>query len=593
MDSSGPSGTAAPSADYWPAGPRVFLETFGCQMNELDSQLVRGQLAALGYRFTREPDAADVILYNTCSVREQAENKVLSRVGLVGLRKRGGGRIVLGLLGCMAEREGIDLLRKYPQIDLLCGPGELDRLPLLLDNAMKAGAVDQADRVALQGSRSRRSATLSAAGDNLEMLDLSRAFDPDGAAAGGRSAYVRITRGCNKFCTYCVVPNVRGAEVHRPPEAIVDECRRLADQGVIEVTLLGQTVNHYLYVHGASVSAGGHELPQIGPGSAAHRPGASGAAGADRIRGRRATGFADLLRRIHDEVPAIARLRFVTCYARDFGDDVLEVMAASPRICRYLHAPPQSGSNSVLRRMNRGYTREEFLDFVDRARERLPDVEMAGDIIVGFPGETDEDFEATKSLLRLVRFKNAFIFKYSPRPGTPAFDRLPDDIDESIKRRRNNELLALQAEISREVHVRYVGRRVEVFVERFASRPRSGGPAPGGVELRWEGSPLPGGASQGNGFAGHPVTPVQMSGRTGGDLITVFDLPPGRSPEDLLGRIAAVRVMAARPLLLEGRMASERPQDFAASGKRKLSPQVGVDPASGSGGSVQLCRPPD
>jgi tRNA-2-methylthio-N6-dimethylallyladenosine synthase len=396
------------------------------------------------------------------------------------------------------------------------------------------------------------------------MMDLSRAFDPDHAEAGGKSAYVRITRGCNKFCTYCVVPYTRGAEVHRPPDAIVEECRRLADQGVIEVTLLGQTVNHFVYVHGASVSLGGRELPQVGPGAAAHRPGASDAAGAEKARGRRVTSFADLLRRIHEEVPAIARLRFVTCYARDFGDDVLGVMAESPRICRYLHAPPQSGSNAVLRRMNRGYTREQFLDFVERARERLPDVEIAGDVIVGFSGETDGDFEETKSLLRAVRFKNAFIFKYSPRPGTPAFDRLPDDVEESVKRRRNNDLLALQAEISREVHARYVGRRVEVFVERFDARIRGGGSSPPAVELRWEGSPRPTETGDGNGSTGHGGGPVQMSGRTGGDLITVFDLPRGRSPHDLVGRIVPVRVTGARPLLLEGRMESDGLHDLAA-----------------------------
>ena len=238
-------------------GRRIYLETFGCQMNVLDSELVRGHLMALGYQFTTDRDQADVVLFNTCSVREQAENKVLSRIGLIGVAKRQGSKVILGVIGCMAEREGVDLIRKYPQVDLMCGPGELDKLPMLLDNALKAQAVELADRVALQGNRTRRSATLAATHDNLEMLDLSRAFDPDGAAAGGRSAYVRITRGCNKFCTYCVVPFTRGAEVHRPPDHIVDECRRLAERGVIEITLLGQTVNHYVYTHGLAVSVDG------------------------------------------------------------------------------------------------------------------------------------------------------------------------------------------------------------------------------------------------------------------------------------------------------------------------------------------------
>ena len=216
---------------------KVYLETFGCQMNQLDSELVRGQLAALGYTFTPDAGQADVVLYNTCSVREQAENKVLSRVGRVAQRKREGSPVILGLLGCLAEREGTRLMTRYPQIDLLCGPGELDRLPMLIDNAMRTGAVEAADRVALAGNRSRRSATLSAAADNLELLDLSRSFAPDSPGGPRRSAYVRITRGCNKFCTYCVVPFTRGAEVHRPPDTIVGECRRLADQGVVEITL--------------------------------------------------------------------------------------------------------------------------------------------------------------------------------------------------------------------------------------------------------------------------------------------------------------------------------------------------------------------
>jgi tRNA-2-methylthio-N6-dimethylallyladenosine synthase len=522
-----------------PNRPGVFLETFGCQMNVLDSELVRGQLTAIGYRFVPELRDADVILYNTCSVREQAENKVLSRVGRVGIRKREGRRVILGVIGCMAEREGATMMSRYPQIDLMCGPGELDKLPLLLDNAMKAETVAAADRVALQGSNARRSSTLSAAADDLELLDLSRAFDPDLAEAGGRSAYVRITRGCNKFCTYCVVPNTRGPEVHRPPDAIVDECRRLADAGVIEITLLGQTVNHYRYTHGTSITADGRDLPQVGPGAAAFRP-SNGSGG--RLAGARVTTFADLLHRIHEEVPEVRRLRFVTSFPRDFGDDALSVMASCPRICRYLHVPAQSGSDRVLKRMNRGYTRGQYLEFIERARSFLPDVSIAGDIIVGFCGETDEDFEETKSLLREVRFKNNFIFKYSPRPGTSAHERLPDDVPEEVKRRRNNELLALQAEISSGVHAAWVDRTVDVFVTGFGQKGDVNGGG-GGVELRWE--------ANGNGSP----RGVQMTGRTPGDLIAVFDLPSEADGQALVGSIVPVTVRESRPLLLVGDLA--------------------------------------
>ncbi|HMN96455.1 MAG TPA: MiaB/RimO family radical SAM methylthiotransferase [Phycisphaerales bacterium] len=547
---------------------RVYLETFGCQMNELDSELVRGQLEALGYRFVAEDRDADVVLYNTCSVREQAENKALSRIGLIGKRKRAGASVILGVIGCMAERDGIDMLRRHPQIDLLCGPGELDKLPLLIDNAARttraaerdgpagAGSRDLAEVVALQGNRNRRSSTLAAASDDLELLDLARAFDPERAAAGGRAAYVRITRGCNKFCTYCVVPQTRGAEVHRPPDHIVEECRRLADAGVVEVTLLGQTVNHYLYVHGTAVSVDGRELAQIGPGAAAFRgPGAVAA-------GRRTTTFADLLRRIHEEVPAIARLRFVTSYPRDFGDDILEVMAASPRICRYLHIPPQSGSNRILRLMNRGYTVEEYFEFVERARARLPDVGLSGDIIVGFPTEQEEDFEATAALLRRARFKNCFIFKYSPRPGTAAIDRFADDVPDTVKRRRNNELLAIQAEIGAAVNQESVGRRVDVFVEQVserqskADRRRAGGAerGVGAVDLTVRGRPSASarGSFDDRGDPSDSVGTIQMTGRTSADLIVAFEIPAESSPAEWLGRIVPVRINAASQLTLQG-----------------------------------------
>ncbi|MCH7604154.1 MAG: radical SAM protein [Planctomycetes bacterium] len=518
-------------------GRKIYLETFGCQMNELDSELVRGHLGALGYTFLSNPDEADIILYNTCSVREQAENKVLSRIGRVGLSKQDGARVILGVIGCMAEQKGASLMDRFPQIDLMCGPGELDKLPMLLENVTRTEAVARWDRIALQGSNSRRSSTLAAVDDNLELLDLSRAFDPDGASAGGRTAYVRITRGCNKFCTYCVVPRTRGAEVHRPPNAIVEECKRLADKGVIEITLLGQTVNHYTYTHGTALTIGENpggrsELPQIGPGGAAFRSNGKAAASS------RKTSFADLLKRIHDEVPEIRRLRFVTSYPRDFGDDALQVMAESPRICRYLHVPAQSGSNRILKLMNRGYTIQEYLAFIDRARAIIPDVSIAGDIIVGFPTETEEDFEQTKSLLKRVRFKNNFIFKYSPRPGTTAHDRLPDDVPEAVKRRRNNELLEVQALISAEVHAEMVGRTVEVFVEQVSRHSHKRAER---VALGWA----------------KPEKRIQMSGRTAGDHIVVFDLPEHLEPEAIIGSITSLEIQRSGPLLLEGAFCGE------------------------------------
>jgi tRNA-2-methylthio-N6-dimethylallyladenosine synthase len=589
-------------------------------MNELDSELVTGSLRALGYRFTAEPERADVVLYNTCSVREHAEQKVWSRLGELAIRKKSEPGLVVGVLGCMAERDGKDLIARMPVVDVMCGPGELDRLPGLLDNAVRTrtslvaddtnetfAATTSAAQVALQGSASRRSATLAAAADTLEMLDLSRAVSPvdiDDSSGGTvpirRSAYVRITRGCNKFCTYCVVPFTRGAEVHRPPEHIIEECQKLADAGVIEITLLGQTVNHYRFEHGAAVTVNGVVQPQKGRSYAGgHRR--------DPFSGERTTTFADLLALIHERVPAIKRLRFVTSYPRDFGDDVLEAIRDHPRICRYLHVPGQSGSDRMLKAMNRGYTCAEYVEFLDRARSVLHEPEkgrplmVSGDIIVGFPGETDEDFAETVALVKRARYKNCFIFKYSPRPGTVAYDKLEDDVPESVKRKRNNELLAIQSEISDELSWEQVGRTLDVFVEgpsrREQKKTLTGGQirrtraiaAHGTVTLtiggRGTGEDIGcgGGDCGGHEQNGHehggsacaidletvaesddaaamPANGsesalVQMSGRTDGDLIVFFEVPRA-SVAALTGAIVPVRVDRADRLSLHGSLTS-------------------------------------
>lgn len=508
----------------------IYLETFGCQMNELDSELVVSQLRSLGYATTADRTSADVVLFNTCSVRAAAEDKVYARVGDMKVVKKNRPEVVIGVIGCMAERDGAGLMKKYPQVDLMCGPSELDKIPLLIDNVVKT----RDHQSALTGGNARRSSTLDAAADSLELLDLARAFSPDKHLG---SAYVRITRGCNKFCTYCVVPYTRGPEVHRPPDHIVDECKKLADAGVIEITLLGQTVNHYRFDHGAAVSVGGIQQPQIGPGLAAFK-------NADHPAnvGRRVTSFADLLKRIHDEVPAIQRLRFVTNFPRDFGDDILQVIADSPRICRYLHVPAQSGSDRLLKLMNRDYTAGEYVEFVDRVRSCLPGVMLASDFIVGFPTETDEDFDKTAAMIRRCEFKNSFIFKYSPRPGTVAIDRFADDVSEETKKLRNNRLLSVQAEVSRLVHAQQVGKVFDVMIEGVSELTRR---AQGKIELGWE-----------------TKTPrIQMSGRTPGDLIVMFDLAPGSdgqspaNPDDLIGRILPVRIHTAKPLALFGDLA--------------------------------------
>ncbi len=625
---------------------RVYLETFGCQMNELDSELVAGQLRSLGYKFVASAADADVVLYNTCSVREQAEQKVWSRLGELKHRKVEQPTLVVGVLGCMAERDGVDLIKRMPVVDVMCGPGELDKLPMLLDNAVRtresmlSDEVSQerptnwatranprgannttssshgqipahsvsAHQVALQGNSSRRSATLAAAEDTLELLDLSRAISPvdsdafaDSASALSgqlglgdakpptagtrRSAYVRITRGCNKFCTYCVVPFTRGAEIHRPPDHIIDECKKLADAGVIEVTLLGQTVNHYRFEHGAAVTMHGITQPQKGRAfTGSHRR--------DPLAGAHVTTFADLLRRIHDEVPSLQRIRFVTSYPRDFGDDVLEVMRDHPRICRYLHVPAQSGSNRMLKAMNRGYTIEEYYEFLDRARAMLDEPEkgrplmMSGDFIVGFPGETDEDFDLTKQLIERARYKNAFIFKYSPRPGTIAFDKLADDVPEAIKRKRNNELLAIQNAISHDISTQQVGRTFGVIIEGLSPRSmKKKGITQGQMRAKGQVAITIGGRSLARGATAtldshdhsdancddngacntgsHVFSPtaseeqltgadpVQLACRTEGDLIVFVETQPDQA-QRLIGQLAKVRIESADQLALHG-----------------------------------------
>ena len=470
-------------------GRTVYLETMGCQMNVLDSELVMGRLRALGYEPVEDMRRADVVLLNTCSVRDHAEQKVLSRLGALKKPKLSNPDMVVGVIGCMAERDPDGLIEKMPHVDLICGPGELNKVPALIDEVR-----DHRTRaIALAQSLSRKSTPLQRGleFDSVEALDLSR--DP----APGETvlqSYIRVQRGCDKFCTFCVVPFTRGPERSRPPHLIVDEARMLADRGAKEVTLIGQTVNSYVH-------------PENG----------------------REVRFAELLTRVAD-VPGIERVRFVTSYPGDFTDDILDVMRDVPKVCNYLHIPAQSGSDVVLTRMRRQYSASQYVELIDRARERVPDLCVASDFIVGFCGETEKDHEATLSLVERCRFKNIFVFKYSPRPGTVADKRMEDDVPEETKRRRNVELLKAQETISLEANRRLIGRKVRVLVEGFSKAAIKAQEAEQsrGEEVGWRRSD-------------------QLVGRTRGDQIVVF---PGK-PEHI-GRFADVRVTAATGLTLHG-----------------------------------------
>ncbi|MBL8878105.1 MAG: tRNA (N6-isopentenyl adenosine(37)-C2)-methylthiotransferase MiaB [Phycisphaerales bacterium] len=489
-----------------------YLETFGCQMNVLDSQLISGQLRQMGLGEAQDARSADVILFNTCSVRQHAEDKVLSRLGELRHHKRKRPETVIGVVGCMAEREKQGLFMKAPHVDLLCGPGELNQLPELLREVW-----ERHEKVtALAGSLSRRTEVLARAMeyDSLEALDLSRMPGPDESVL---QSYIRVQRGCDKFCTYCVVPFTRGAERSRPPDHIVQEARRLAELGCREITLLGQTVNSYVH----------QEEGQP-------------------VR------FAKLLERVA-AVEGIDRVRFVTSFPADWDDDIFRAMRDTPKLCPYLHIPAQSGSDRVLKRMRRTYTVAEYLTLMDKAREFLPNVSLAGDFIVGFCGETDAEFRETIDLVRRVEYKNIFVFKYSPRPGTAADRNLEDDVSWDVKGERNRELLAVQSEISLRQKNAMIDQTVEILVEGFSKVARRRMAREGADAAEWQPSEQDRGQEVLRDTAGagaHVRAPRtgQLVGRTPGDQIVVFD-----GDESQIGAIVATRIESVTPLTLFGR----------------------------------------
>src|SRR5262245_42079155 len=453
-----------------PMGKKLYIETVGCQMNVLDSELVVGSLRRQGYELTHEPGDADVILFNTCSVREHAEEKIYSALGRLRGHKKAHPEKVVGVLGCMAQKDQKKILRRAPHVDIVCGTGQLARLPELIA-AVKDG---QGPQLAL--SLARNEASRHEVEHSFESYDPMR--DPS-MRPSPFQAYVRVQIGCDKFCTYCVVPSTRGPEQGRPPEHIAAEVRQLAGEGCKEVTLLGQTVNSYLYDYGD---------------------------------GRRSR-LSDLLARIHD-TPGVERIKFITNFPRDMSDDLLDAVRTLPRVCSYLHVPAQSGCNAVLKRMKRLYTVEYYRDMLARSRERVPGVAVSSDFIVGFCGETEESFQRTCDLVRDARFKNSFIFKYSPRPTTKAHELFADDVPEEVKKRRNNDLLAIQNAVSLADHQSRVGQTVEVLVE---------GPSKNALKHEADRSPL-----------------VQLTGRTMTDHIVVFE-----GNERLVGRTVPVVVEEA------------------------------------------------
>jgi len=405
--------------------PRYHLTSYGCQMNKLDSELVESRLRQRGYVAAASEEEASIVLVNTCSVRQHAEDRVWSKLGKLRIRKRTHPELVVGVLGCMAQEHKRYLLSRMPHVDLVVGPSAFGDIDGTVDDARRRNQVIARSR---RPSRTRH----DVAGAGIVVADDGVSGDTirrDVRVRPHRSqAFVSIMRGCNMPCTYCIVPTTRGDEVSRPIADIVEEAQRLVDDGVTEITLLGQTVNAY-----------GRDLT-----------------------GQNAT-LARLLRVLH-EIPALRRLAFITSHPNFLNAELVDAIAELPRVARYLHLPAQSGSNAVLKTMRRGYTIERYKKRVELLLSKAPDVELHSDFIVGYPGETAADFELTVDFLRDVGFAQSYVFKYSPRPGTLGAE-LEDDVPAAEKERRNQVLLAVQEELTAARNRALVGTVVEVLVE--------------------------------------------------------------------------------------------------------------------------------
>ncbi len=391
-------------------GPSVYIRTYGCQMNVSDSQTIESMLESSGYQFVDEPESADVVLVNTCMIRETAEVRALGQLANLAQLKKKNPHVVIGIIGCVAQAKRQEILQEKPFVDLVVGPDSYRKLPLLLEERF----------ISPPGTPGLLETTLL----RDELYD-----DILPKHIGGVTAFVTIIRGCDKFCSFCVVPRTRGRERSRPLPSILREVDSLVEQGVKDVMLLGQNVDSYLW---------------------------------------ETTDFADCLLAVAN-LSGVERVRFMTSHPTDISDKLLDVMGAHERICPYLHLPVQAGSNRVLERMNRHYTREHYLGIIERARRKVPGIALSTDIIVGFPAETDEDFEQTLALSREVEYDTAFMFKYSERPLTKA-SRWADDIPEAVKSERLERLIQHQQQVSERRNQAQLGRQTCILIEGSAPK---------------------------------------------------------------------------------------------------------------------------
>ena len=396
----------------------LYIETYGCQMNVADSEVVASVMETVGYDMVPTLEEADAVLLNTCSIRDNAEQKILSRLAFLNSlrrkRSRELPRLIIGVIGCMAERVKEDLIEHHG-VDLVAGPDSYLDLPALF------GAVEAGEK---------------AVNVELSTTETYRDIIPARITGNTVSGFISIMRGCNNFCSYCIVPYTRGRERSREAQSILSELADLRSRGFREVTLLGQNVNSYRY---------------------------------EPADGGTPVTFPDLLAMVADAAPDM-RIRFTTSHPKDMTDEIIDVIASRPNICRHIHLPVQSGSNEVLRLMNRRYTREWYLDRIAAIRRRLPDCGITTDLFTGFHNETEEDFQLTLSLMEEVGFDSAFMFKYSERPGTQASRIMPDNIPEEVKIERLNRMIALQNRLSLESNQRDIGKTFEVLVEGVSKR---------------------------------------------------------------------------------------------------------------------------
>ncbi|MEF9923055.1 MAG: tRNA (N6-isopentenyl adenosine(37)-C2)-methylthiotransferase MiaB [Muribaculaceae bacterium] len=397
---------------------KLFIETYGCQMNVADSEVVASVMKMAGYEITEDIESSDAVFINTCSIRDNAEQKIFSRLlHLDGLKKKKNGKFIIGIIGCMAERIKETLINDY-KVDLVVGPDAYLDLPTLI-GSVEAG--EKAINIDLSDTETYREIIPSRLGGNK---------------IGG---FISIMRGCNNFCSYCIVPYTRGRERSREPGSIINELRDLQNNSYKEVTLLGQNVNSYRY-----------EDPNTGE----------------------VIDFAHLLELVADAAPEL-RVRFTTSHPKDMSDEIIAMVAKKSNICNHIHLPVQSGSNSVLKAMNRKYTREWYLDRINAIRTMIPNCGISSDLFTGFHDESEEDFEETLSLMREVGFDASFMFKYSERPGTYASKNLPDNISEAVKIERLNRMIALQNELSLKSNTADVGKTFEVIVEGYSKRSKA------------------------------------------------------------------------------------------------------------------------